>query len=565
MQAQSQPVHAANIHNSNGIRFTIFDLSPSQARNLSTIYQHRSAESLYDAQYIDGVKKPISPGAISRVTAELQRFRVVCDDYCVPAEHIHVVATEATRSAFNADAFLRRIKKKAGLTVRLLSQAEESRYGALGVASSLPHLDGVILDLGGGSVQMSWMQTQAGDIEPCSGSDVAGSSIPYGTAALTQRMRQETEPQALNDLRRELTAALQLIWTGFNGSAAQQSINLYLSGGGFRGLGYALMARKGQVNPYPISSVAGFEIKGEELLSLAHELSRVEPMKLPENNAVTATANGRAPTAMNITVSNPKSFGVSKRRASQIPAIAMVVECLKDVLPKIDHVTFVQGGVREGLVFDMLPKAVRSQVPLDNFVKRWRSTYHNTLLNLLKSAIPAGLAEDLFDIFSALIAAIDFHSLYPKDTRPSAALHSTTTGNLGELNGLTHWQRAALAVLLCERWGGKIPPADERFLLAMLSILGAKNAWWCSYAGRIAALIGDIYPGNSMPKTPRIEFAAILEGAIKLTITWPTSHRDIAPVHGEAVDGIRKIGQRKNWIDGFGHTVKVFQPELKPK
>ena len=68
-----------------------------------------------------------------------------------------VLATEATRTAINGAEFMGRIREAVGWEVRLLAKGEEGRVGAMGVASSLPEVRGLVMDLGGGSTQLSWL------------------------------------------------------------------------------------------------------------------------------------------------------------------------------------------------------------------------------------------------------------------------------------------------------------------------------------------------------------------------------------------------------------------------
>lgn len=134
---------------SNGIRFSITDLSPATARSLPTVFQDREGISLYDAQYSTGVKGPIPQDTIDDVVTSLLKFKVACTDFGVPATNIRVLATEATRTAENSEDYRRQIKEATGWDVDLLPKEIEGRVGALGVASSFASVDGLVMDLGG--------------------------------------------------------------------------------------------------------------------------------------------------------------------------------------------------------------------------------------------------------------------------------------------------------------------------------------------------------------------------------------------------------------------------------
>lgn len=89
------------------------------------------------------------------------RFKGICDGYGVVKENVQVFATEAMRTAKNRDEMLDAIKRESGLTVDILSPAMESLFGAMGARSGFNHVDGLFMDLGGGSVQMTYINSEA--------------------------------------------------------------------------------------------------------------------------------------------------------------------------------------------------------------------------------------------------------------------------------------------------------------------------------------------------------------------------------------------------------------------
>src|SRR5215213_5928656 len=69
-------------------------------------------------------------------------------------DDVRPVATSAIRDATNGTAFARRATEQTGLPVRILSTAQEALYGHLAAVNSTTIADGVVLDLGGGSMQL---------------------------------------------------------------------------------------------------------------------------------------------------------------------------------------------------------------------------------------------------------------------------------------------------------------------------------------------------------------------------------------------------------------------------
>ena len=107
---------------------------------------------------------------------------------------------------------------------------------------------------------------------------------------------------------------------------AEDGLSLYLSGGGFRGWGFVLMSEHA-IKPYPIPIINGF---------------KTERNAFHDTQAVRAAVHKE---------DVPDIFRVSQRRASQVPAVAFLVDCLSRALPIISNVFFCQGGVREGMHF----------------------------------------------------------------------------------------------------------------------------------------------------------------------------------------------------------------------
>lgn len=96
----------------------------------------------------------LQPEAMHRALLVCHRFVEMAKAKQV--DEILAVATSATRDARNQAEFLRRLRREAGLEVRVISGKEEARLIYIGISSGL-HLEGrraLFLDIGGGSTEL---------------------------------------------------------------------------------------------------------------------------------------------------------------------------------------------------------------------------------------------------------------------------------------------------------------------------------------------------------------------------------------------------------------------------
>src|SRR4051812_20983903 len=89
-----------------------------------------------------GDMKELAPDAIERGIEALQRFRKVAD---ISDARVFAVATSAVREAENADVFIERARREAGVEVEVISGPEEARLIHLGVLQAVPVFDQQVL------------------------------------------------------------------------------------------------------------------------------------------------------------------------------------------------------------------------------------------------------------------------------------------------------------------------------------------------------------------------------------------------------------------------------------
>ncbi|MDP6805280.1 MAG: Ppx/GppA family phosphatase [Rhodospirillales bacterium] len=230
---------------------------------------------------------------------------------------LDVLATAAVREADDGPDFVADLERRFDIRVRVLSGPEESRLAARGVAAVRTNADGIMGDLGGGSLDL--VMLDKGELG-------ADASLLLGHLWLTEVSGGDREAA-----RKIIDDALAAIaWLGDAGGRS-----LFAVGGAWRTLAGVSISQSGR----PLHVIDEYTISAREAADLTHAIARLSPATI-----------ARIP-------------GVSRGRLDTLPLSALIMErLLHAARPK--RVVFCAGGMREGRFFEALPQSAERIDPL---------------------------------------------------------------------------------------------------------------------------------------------------------------------------------------------------------
>ena len=135
---------------SNSFRLVVFTHTDDWWKRTDEIYE---AVRVGERQETGG---PLQPKPMERALETIELFAHFC--HAIGIERVRPLATSAIREASNREAFVRAASERSGLDIQVLSHEQEARYGYLAVVNSTTLTDGVALDIGGGSMQLTHVE-----------------------------------------------------------------------------------------------------------------------------------------------------------------------------------------------------------------------------------------------------------------------------------------------------------------------------------------------------------------------------------------------------------------------
>jgi exopolyphosphatase/guanosine-5'-triphosphate,3'-diphosphate pyrophosphatase len=281
----------------------------------------RSPTAVFNEKAMCGLGRSVATtrhldkGAVTKALGSLRRFRTLCDTMGV--KQLYVLATAAARDAEDGEAFIKQAEAICRCDIEVLSGKREAKLSAYGVVSGFHKPDGVVGDMGGGSLELIDVHLHrlgGGMTTPLGGlalQDAAGQSI-RNAEKIVKTILAKAEP--LEHLKDRC---------------------FYAVGGTWRSLAKLHMTQLG----YPLHVMHGYTVPARDMLDFCRLVTRVDSETLVGNEAVSA---------------------------ARLPLLAYGAAVLGEIIRigKPRDVVVSAMGVREGLLYTLLDEETRRQDPL---------------------------------------------------------------------------------------------------------------------------------------------------------------------------------------------------------
>lgn len=211
------------------MKYAIIDVGSNTIRLTVNLADGTNIQNLFHKKIVAGLagyveQGELNPEGIRQVCEALEEYRTLLSHFDI--DQTAVFATASLRNVCNTDQALNAITERTGFHVDLISGEQEAVLGYYGICQEIPAEDGILMDIGGGSTEITLFH-KSGPEKAC--------SFPVGSLNLyTGHVKKNILPsqKERKDIRQELAEvfssdALQVF---------QQSEQLYAVGGSARAI-----------------------------------------------------------------------------------------------------------------------------------------------------------------------------------------------------------------------------------------------------------------------------------------------------------------------------------------
>jgi len=410
---------------SNSVRFVIYELFGA---HFSPVYNEKVLAGLGRSLKASG---KLSENGKALAFDNLLRFKTIADAQGIG--ELLIGATAALRVAQDAPEFIAKVKDEIGLDITPISGEEEARLTAMGMLAADHRAQGLAADLGGASLE--FVQVQDNVV-------AEGVSLKLGPFEMLGSSPACADNFTDKDIRAKIEKKLGKVdLTPFKGKA------LHLIGGAWRGLAAIHQKRES----YPMRTLQAYRLSpqdAQDLAQWAFGAGREEILAWP---------------------------GISERRAETLPYSGYLLDMIMARMqPSV--VIISTTGLREGLVYDAMDPKLRER---DSLMDGCRDLARGNLQAV-------HFADPLYQFLEG--AAAHFPAFFPAENENRLRKAACQLAGIGKglhpdyradlvfddvlyapIAGLTHQERAYLALILFSSYTGKSLPKNSAAVEALLS------------------------------------------------------------------------------------------------
>ncbi|AUJ29140.1 MAG: Ppx/GppA phosphatase family protein [Liquorilactobacillus hordei] len=299
---------------SNSVRLSINKIKNDSDHRFTEVKRLKETTRLAEGMGNIGQKK-LSAGAIKRTIQAIKYFKRIYQTY--PDYQVLSIATAAVREASNSQEFIDEVLALTGSRIRVLSGSDEAYYDYLGVVSTLPIRDFLLVDMGGGSVEIAIVSERE---------LVRSVSLPYGAVSLSEQFCQNGSLTEENlESFKQFSSKL---FDGLRWLNEAKGLPVVLLGGCNRTVARIKRAQEGFFN---LDAIHGYELKIADFKKIYYDL---------------------------LEFSTKERLNIKGMEGSRADIILGGMTPLDVLIERLNSkkIIFSESGVREGLLYEMVSK-----------------------------------------------------------------------------------------------------------------------------------------------------------------------------------------------------------------
>jgi exopolyphosphatase / guanosine-5'-triphosphate,3'-diphosphate pyrophosphatase len=427
---------------SNSVRMVVFD---GAARSPAYFFNEKVMCGLGKGLAETG---RLNPEGRQRAVAALRRFALLAKGMGIGP--LTVVATAAAREAEAGLEFQAEVLRETGLRLWVVDGKEEARLSAQGVLLGWPEASGIVCDIGGNSMELA--QIGEGQV----GTRVSTQLGPFRLARVS-------------DNAKKRAAHIDEVLTEAQNTLQSEGQRIYLVGGSWRVIARLDMERR----KYPMTVLHEYRMMPNDLLETLDWLGKAD---LEDLRARTGTSNAR------------------------MELVPLACEVLRELITilKPSEIDVSSYGIREGLLYEQMPKRLRARDPLIEAARLVEKTmsripgFGKKLYEFLQPLFPEATPERTRLIKAACLLHDTTWRTHP-DYRAEACFDNVTRANLG---GLDHPGRVFLGLALLHRYKNSRSGSRMEPLFALLNEAELRDAEVLGKAMRFGAMFAVSDPSD---------------------------------------------------------------------